>query len=104
MQLELQNIGRPAAAALVLGWLLALGLTARSDFNHLLAEPQLPKNSIQASTKANASEPANLDYPSIADIFLMGTVEETATPEIALAELPETRLDLSLLCTQRQSC
>jgi len=96
MQLELQNIWRPAAAVLVLGWLLVLGLTASSDFNHLLAEPQLPENSIQASTKANASEPVNLDYSSIADMFLMGTVEETATPEIAVAELPETRLDLSL--------
>ena len=96
MQLELQNIWRPAAAVLVLGWLLVLGLTASSDFNHLLAEPQLPENSIQASTKANASAPVNLDYSSIADMFLMGTVEETATPEIAVAELPETRLDLSL--------
>ena len=46
MQLELQNLWRPAVAALVLAWLVALGLTASHDFNNLRAEPQLPEHSI----------------------------------------------------------
>ena len=96
MQLELQNLWRPVVAVLVLGWLWALGLTASHDFNHLGAEPQLPEHSIPVATATDTSTPAKIGYSSIADMFLMGTAKQTAAPETALAELPETRLDLSL--------
>ena len=97
MQLELQNLWRPFVAALVLAWLFALGYTASRDFNALSAVvAQLPQDSIQTSTKTITPEPVNPSYSSIADMFLMGTVEQTTAPQRAIAQLPETRLDLSL--------
>jgi hypothetical protein len=91
MQLELQNLWRPVLAVLVLAWLLSLGLTASHDFNNLNAEPQLPGHSIPVSITTNTSDPAVIEYSSIADMFLMGTVEQTVTPEITLAQLPDGR-------------
>lgn len=96
MQSELQNIWRPLAAVLIIGWLLVLGLTASQDLNNLRVAPQQSNYSAQPPETNNGTKPDTISYSSIADMFLMGTVEETATPEISLAELPETRLDLSL--------
>lgn len=97
MQLELQNLWRPIVAAFVLAWLFALGYTAIRDFNIVSAVvAQLPQDSIQSSTKTITSDPVKLDYASIADMFLMGTVEQTTTPQSAISQLPETHLNLSL--------
>ena len=96
MQLELQNLWRPIVAVLVLAWLLTLGLMANHDFNSLSAEPQLPGHSIPVSITTDRSEPAAIEYSSIAEMFLMGTVKQAPMPENTLAQLPETHLDLSL--------
>ncbi len=96
MQLELHSLWRPAVAALILAWLVALGLTASHDFNNLRAEPQPPEHSIALSTTINTSKPASIEYSSIAEMLLMGIAEPAPMLKTTLAELPETRLELSL--------
>jgi len=96
MQLELQYLWRPVAAVLLMGWLLVLGLTASHDFNNLRAASQQPESSVQPPVMSETPSPGTLTYSSIADMFLMGAVEQTVAPEISLIDVPETRLDLSL--------
>lgn len=79
MQLELQNIGRPAAAALVLGRLLTPGVGTNQALSHLRAEFQQSQYPSQTSSTAYIPKLVNIDHTFKADIFLLGLVENTAT-------------------------
>lgn len=95
MQLELQNLWRPAAIFGFLAWIMLLGLSAQQDVKHLRETPHTTESSTH--TSSDVPKLSKLDFSSIADMFLMGTPKQTSQLiEINLAQLPETRLNLSL--------
>ena len=95
MQSELQNLWRPAAIFGFLAWIMLLGLSAQQDVKHLRETPHTTESSTH--TSSDVPKLSKLDFSSIADMFLMGTPKQTSQLiEINLAQLPETRLNLSL--------
>jgi hypothetical protein len=84
MQLELQNLWRPAATVFVLGWLLTIGLGINQAMNHLTSAFQQLQYPSQTSSTTNIPKPVNIDDAFIADILLMTLAKTAGTQKIVV--------------------
>jgi|TARA_B110000879_G_scaffold92661_1_gene126856 hypothetical protein len=84
MQLELQNLWWPVITVLILGLLLRPSLSASQDLNDLPAVSRQSEYPSQTSSTINILKSGNVDYPSIADMFLIELIKKMARHDIGL--------------------